>query len=445
MRRRIYLIFFMLCAFLYSVQAQKPVKVISFTETTDHISGAERKKDFNGNYCALVKVQVLDNIQRVEGNKIGSIVNRGVEKWVYMCRKSRNMRIHFQNHLPVRVVFGNYKVTELESNRVYELVIEIPDAQKTQPIDYQPPVSNTKQQFVLNYTPENATVLIDSKPYSGNGRIDVQLPTGEHTYLIAALGCSTAEGAFKLTEQAPRVITENLISDGTVVEQAQNTEGQGKDSKGKKKSKENDSKGKKKKEPKEEKVKEPKPKLAKEVKVEKVKEPKLKKEKTTKQQTAAVQGDKSLSQQELEMGMSLVAKSQKYQNVSFKFQYQGVTFKCKAQKGIVTITEFDVSAKEVTIPAVVSYNGNEYPVKTISTHINGNNYAANSVVIQDGIEVIKPFAFVEFRNLESVVIPQTITEIGKNAFRNNKNLVFHIPTGINENDLRSGRGVKVPR
>lgn len=445
MRRRIYLIFFMLCAFLCSVQAQKPVKVISFTETTDHISGAERKKDFNGNYCALVKVQVLDNIQRVEGNKIGSIVNRGVEKWVYMCRKSRNMRIHFQNHLPVRVVFGNYKVTELESNRVYELVIEIPDAQKTQPIDYQPPVSNTKQQFVLNYTPESATVLIDSKPYPGNGRIDVQLPTGEHTYLIAALGYSTAEGAFKLTEQAPRVITENLISDGTVVEQAQNTEGQGKNSKGKKKSKLNDSKGKKKKEPKEEKVKEPKPKVAKEVKVEKVKEPKLKKEKTTKQQTAAVQGDKSLSQQELEMGMSLVAKSQKYQNVSFKFQYQGVTFKCKAQKGIVTITEFDVSAKEVTIPAVVSYKGNEYPVKTISTHINGNNYAANSVVIQDGIEVIKPFAFVEFRNLESVVIPQTITEIGKNAFRNNKNLVFHIPTGINENDLRSGRGVKVPR
>lgn len=421
MRRRIYLIFFMLCAFLCSVQAQKPVKVISFTETTDHISGAERRKDLNGNYCALVKVQVLDNIQRVEENKIGSIVNRGVEKWVYMCRKSRNMRIHFQNHLPVRVVFGNYKVTELESNRVYELVIEIPDAQKTQPIDYQPPVSNTKQQFVLNYTPENATVLIDSKPYLGNGRIDVQLPTGEHTYLIAALGYSTAEGAFKLTEQAPRVITENLISDGTVVEQAQNTEGQGKDSKGKKKSKENDSKCKKK------------------------KEPKLKKEKTTKQQTAAVQGDKSLSQQELEMGMSLVAKSQKYQNVSFKFQYQGVTFKCKAQKGIVTITEFDVSAKEVTIPAVVSYNGNEYPVKTISTHINGNNYAANSVVIQDGIEVIKPFAFVEFRNLESVVIPQTITEIGKNAFRNNKNLVFHIPTGINEKDLRSGRGIKVPR
>ena len=77
MRRRIYLIFFMLCAFLCSVQAQKPVKVISFTETTDHISGAERKKDFNGNYCALVKVQVLDNIQRVEGNKIGAHFKKG--------------------------------------------------------------------------------------------------------------------------------------------------------------------------------------------------------------------------------------------------------------------------------------------------------------------------------------------------------------------------------
>lgn len=128
MRLRVFLTIFMVCLVVYSAKGQETAIVKNFTQTIDHIPGNDRRSDLNGTLCALVKVQVIDEIERVEGNKIGDIVERGVEKWVYMCAGSRNMRIHLKNHLPVRVRFADFQIDELESNRVYELVIEIPDA-----------------------------------------------------------------------------------------------------------------------------------------------------------------------------------------------------------------------------------------------------------------------------------------------------------------------------
>lgn len=127
MKSRIFPIVIM-CLIALTSQAQKTATVKSFTQTTDHISGNNRRNDLNGTPCALVKVQVVDDIERVEGNKIGDIVKQGVEKWVYMCAGSRNMKIHLKNHLPVKVMFQDYHIKGLESNRVYELVVEIPDA-----------------------------------------------------------------------------------------------------------------------------------------------------------------------------------------------------------------------------------------------------------------------------------------------------------------------------
>ena len=120
--------FFLVCLVTFTANAQNAVVIKSFTQTTDHIPGNDRRNDLNGTPCALVKVQVVDDIERIEGNRIGDIVKYGVEKWVYMCAGSRNMRIHLKNHLPVKVMFQDYHINGLESNRVYELVIEIPDA-----------------------------------------------------------------------------------------------------------------------------------------------------------------------------------------------------------------------------------------------------------------------------------------------------------------------------
>ena len=110
--------------------AQQAATVKSFTLTTDHIPGADRRNDYNGTPCALIKVQVVDEITRVEGGKIGDIVNKGVEKWVYMCKGSRNMTIHLKNFLPLQLTFRDYSINSLESNRVYQLVLVLPEDKK---------------------------------------------------------------------------------------------------------------------------------------------------------------------------------------------------------------------------------------------------------------------------------------------------------------------------
>jgi hypothetical protein len=208
MKKRIFAIVLLLFVFVFNAASQKTATVKSFVQTSDHISGADRRKDLNGTPCALVKVQVVDDISRVEGNRIGDIVAKGVEKWVYMCKGSRNMRIHLKNHLPVKIMFQDYQINGLESNRVYELVIETPDASNQ---------LEKQQKLVVNYSPENAMVLIDSKPYKGSGRIETKLPVGEHRYIIAADGYITAEGVVILNEQGAREITERLMTENTTI------------------------------------------------------------------------------------------------------------------------------------------------------------------------------------------------------------------------------------
>lgn len=121
MIRRIILLF-IICLLSPVVFAQQ-VSVSKMTETTDFIPGDDQRRDFNKELCALVKIQVVDDVTDVEGNVMGDIVTRGVEKWVYMARGSKKMKIHLKNHLPIDVVFQKYKITGLKSNRVYQLVL----------------------------------------------------------------------------------------------------------------------------------------------------------------------------------------------------------------------------------------------------------------------------------------------------------------------------------
>ena len=110
-----------------NVIAQNSAKVKSMTLTTDHIPIGERQTDLNEVVCALVKIQVVEEIDRIEGCRIGDIISKGVEKKVSMCKGSKWMKIHFKNHLPIKVTFSDYGIKSLESNRVYELIIEIPN------------------------------------------------------------------------------------------------------------------------------------------------------------------------------------------------------------------------------------------------------------------------------------------------------------------------------
>ena len=443
---------FPLCA-----DAQKAAKVKSFTLTNDHIPSSDRRKDLNGALCALVKIQVVDNIERIEGNKIGSIVNRGVEKWVYMCKGSRNMKIHLKNHLPVRVLFQNYKINGLQSNRVYEMVIEIPDAPVASVVSVpqqEQPAEAKLQKMVINYSPANAMVLVDSKPYKSNGTLELQLPVGEHSYIVAAEGYTVYEGTIKLNEYAPGIVSANLIPDATVEQKAEETET--KKNKKKKKNvlgalsvfkKKSDNKKNKPKAEKKEKAQKSKKQKGSHYAQMKLEEQRRETEQTTAEPQQTV-GTESAVLVAPAVPTAYISTSEamtppKALSKSFKYSYDGVMFKCKAHKGYVTITGWNEDALNVTVPSQVVYDGNSYPVTDIDTHINGNNYSAKMLTIQEGIKTIEKFAFAEFRSLVVVTIPSSIRSIGKNAFRDNRGMIFHISGGINEQDLRKGNSIKI--
>ena len=189
-RNALFLLLFSVCG--WAQQA----KVVSFTETMDIIAGDDQRRDLNRQLCALVKVQVVDEITDVEGNMVGSIINHGVEKWVYMAKDSRNMKIHLKNNLPILVKFRDYKITSLKSNRVYVLVINAP---RTASVE-QP--STVESNFLsMQVTPANADVTIwgndqQKKLYrpQADGSLRLSLPYGRYYYEVKANGYRDADG-----------------------------------------------------------------------------------------------------------------------------------------------------------------------------------------------------------------------------------------------------------
>lgn len=98
------------------------LKIQSFTlSPTEIIPGNEQRKDLNGEACALVKVQVVDDIDRVEGNFIGDIERRGMEKRIYLTKGTKMFRLYPHGHLPVNIITGDYNIEKLEGNHVYIL------------------------------------------------------------------------------------------------------------------------------------------------------------------------------------------------------------------------------------------------------------------------------------------------------------------------------------
>lgn len=121
MDRRFYIITFLFMMQSIAVISQE-LKIQSFTlSPTEIIPSNEQRKDLNGEACALVKVQVVDGIDRVEGNIIGKIEIRGVEKRLYMTKGTKMFRLYPHGHLPVNITTSQYNIDRLESNRVYIL------------------------------------------------------------------------------------------------------------------------------------------------------------------------------------------------------------------------------------------------------------------------------------------------------------------------------------
>jgi len=88
---------------------------------TEIIPASDQRLDLNGTACALVKVQIVNDIDRVEGNVIGDVINRGAEKWVFVTDGTKELRLYPKSHLPLQIICKDFDIESLESKRVYIL------------------------------------------------------------------------------------------------------------------------------------------------------------------------------------------------------------------------------------------------------------------------------------------------------------------------------------
>lgn len=122
----------------------------------------------------------------------------------------------------------------------------------------------------------------------------------------------------------------------------------------------------------------------------------------------------------------------------FEYTYKDVQFKCKIEDNSACITSFDIRARDVTVPSNVVYKGRTYPVRQVSTFLNGVNYLTVNLTLEEGIEDVDKYCFNEFRKLRTVNLPQSIKHIGKNAFRDSRDMTLTMPSSFDEQSIRQG-------
>ena len=105
--------------------------VKSFREA-DHDLAARTHahKDMNGNYCALLKVQLVASEAQFDGNVIGDVAFKNNEYWVYMAQGSKRLKVYHQDYLPLEVTFSDYGINHLDSRCTYVLTLLRSDIQQ---------------------------------------------------------------------------------------------------------------------------------------------------------------------------------------------------------------------------------------------------------------------------------------------------------------------------
>ena len=199
-RKSILLMFSLLLSLI--VSAQK-LTIESMTVAGKDISASQyRVNDLNKQPCALVKVQLATRGAKFAGSVIGTPEFKNGVYWVYMPAGVKELEVQHDSFVPCHVTFSDYGIQPLQSLATYVLTLLMPQGGTAEPVKL--------QKLTINYSPANAMVLIDSQPYQGNGRLELELPIGSHDYQIVAMGYIANSGSVNLTSSAPRTITETL-------------------------------------------------------------------------------------------------------------------------------------------------------------------------------------------------------------------------------------------
>lgn len=188
-----FLFFILSVSFALGTFAQElKIKSCTLASTDVTASSLENiRMDDVGNPCALVKILLLDGISKVQGNVIGDIKEYSSEKWVYLSKGTKEIRIIPMHYKPLRVYFPDFGIDGVESKRTYvlDLVKATGGAES---------IMQQNQSLIIKYSPSTATVLVDNKMVRGsNGVAKTTLPVGQHSFVVFCDGYESEEGTVK--------------------------------------------------------------------------------------------------------------------------------------------------------------------------------------------------------------------------------------------------------
>lgn len=202
---------FVLSLFVHFVDAQK-VEVTRFALEAIHTEIPEGwKMDLNDEPCALVKIQMEDGINKVEGNIIGSPQKMNGETWIYVTEGSKEIKIQPAHSVSFMVSFSDFGIKSLRGKCSYIL-----EAFATNSLGV------STQKLIVDYKPVNATVTIDGKQYDGKSHLEIRLPFGTYDYVIESAGYIKQSGTIKLDPKSAGYINVNLKEIGRSEDDSEN-------------------------------------------------------------------------------------------------------------------------------------------------------------------------------------------------------------------------------
>lgn len=170
-----------------SIWAQD-IKVKSFVlDPTDLTAQHENIKDANGDMCALIKVQILAETVKFEGDIIGQPKHKLNEYYVNVIDGTQRLMISAENTMPTEIEFSQFNIDEVKGGNTYVMKIQMPEKAPGATFELGMP---------------NVPIIVDGKSYKTDdtGGLDLPLNKGKHTFCVSMQGYNSYEGTFEIDQ-----------------------------------------------------------------------------------------------------------------------------------------------------------------------------------------------------------------------------------------------------
>lgn len=170
MKKIIAIVATLFCVITLSAQDSLTVKSFEL-DPTDLTAQQRNIKDGNGDICALVKVQMVDNEVKFEGDIIGQSEQQKNEYYVFLINGTQRLKVMSQKALPLEIEFSDYGIEELKGGSTY--VLKIIWSEKAPGVSFHIGIPNV-------------AITVEGKTYTTDemGDLDLPLVNGKYSYVV---------------------------------------------------------------------------------------------------------------------------------------------------------------------------------------------------------------------------------------------------------------------